>query len=173
MYNVMKIGGKDYMLEYSIEASLYSECIENLIDFFKNTASNENLNELTRGLSDKERKDIALESIQNSIKGISNIANVALKSFYAGLMKHHGRRGDRTVLSIDDAMDLMEEYFSDHKEDGTDNPYDLLSLCMKQMDEDGFFKKTGLEKLMTQIQEHPVKQNRATRRAKEKVTESK
>lgn len=32
MYKVLNIGGQEYKLEYSIEASLYADCISNLTD---------------------------------------------------------------------------------------------------------------------------------------------
>ena len=38
MYKTLTIGGKDYKLEYTIEASLYGDCIEKLITFISKTA---------------------------------------------------------------------------------------------------------------------------------------
>ena len=37
MYKILEIGGKEYKLEYTIEASLYDECVERLIKFLGKT----------------------------------------------------------------------------------------------------------------------------------------
>ena len=172
MYKPLTMGGKEYRLEYSIEATLYKDCVENLMEFFGNAYGLSGEEELTKGMSAKEAVELRVEMVKNSLKGMSNLANVCLTSLYAGLMKHHGRRGDKTVMSLDDTMDLMETYFEEHTEDGTGNSYDLLMLCFEQMNEDSFFDKTGLTKMFSQT-ESENKPNRATRRATAKATGSK
>lgn len=177
MYKVLNIGGKDYCLEYTIEASLYSDCTEKLVDFFGKTAATANIDQMTDGLSEEEKSKVQKEVLENQIKGLSNIPNTAMTLFYAGLIQYHGKRGDRTVMSIDDAKDIIARYFYEHQEDGTDNFYDVLTMCMDQMAEDGFFKRVGLEKVMAQSEEgiDTQKPNRAARRAqaKTKATENK
>ena len=152
MYSVLTIGGKEYRLEYTIEASLYDECTEKLISFMDKTTSSMKMNEpADADLSEKEIEVKAKEQemmLKRSISGISNLPQTALTIFYAGLMEHHGIDGDKTVLSKKDAKEIVKQYFNDHAEDGTDNFYDLLLICIQQMSEDGFFKRVGLEKIM-------------------------
>lgn len=169
MYKVLNIGGQDYKLEYTIEASLCEECTEKLIYFLGNTIGSTQV--LTDEMTDEEKEKATTTIIKNSISGISNLPQTALSIFYAGLLEHHGPSGNNTIRSKQDAKDLVKTYFKEHEEDGTDNFYDLLMICLEQMGEDGFFKRTGLEKMMAQSEDETVtKKNRAQRRAEAKTS---
>jgi len=110
----------------------------------------------------------------NKLKStITNIPRTAITLFYMGLLEHHGEDGDGTVTSFGDAKRLAKQYYIDHAEDGTDTPVDLINLCLEQMGEDGFFKRTGLEKVFSGAQkteESSATPNRAQRRANKKAS---
>lgn len=150
MYKILPIGGKDYKLEYTIEASLYGDCTESLIDFIGKTFAPSTEKELTEGMTDEEKLKTRQQLIKNSIKGISNLPKTALTIFYAGLMEYHGtgKKGDKTVCSIEDAKEILWDYFTEHESDGTGNYYDLLAVCLEQMGEDGFFDRSGLKQAL-------------------------
>lgn len=167
MYKVLNIGSQEYKLEYTIEASLCEECTEKLIYFLGNTIGSTQV--LTDEMTDEEKEKATTTIIKNSISGISNLPQTALSIFYAGLLEHHGPSGDNTIRSKQDAKELVKTYFREHEEDGTDNFYDLLMICLEQMGEDGFFKRTGLEKMLAQNEETPNK-NRAKRIAEAKAS---
>ena len=82
MYKILKIGGKDYKMEYSIEASLYADCTASLTGL---------MTEIQIAGDDKNVKKVVSE--------LSNIPQTTLTIFYAGLMEHHGvhPEGDGTV----------------------------------------------------------------------------
>lgn len=129
MYKILNIGGEEYKLEFSIEASLRSECIEKITEIMVVMSSvNED--------SAENRGDV--------LKGLSNIPNTALECFYSGLLEHHGYDGDGRVKSINDAKRLVITLFSDADESGYKNWNDILALCVDQMAEDGFFELIGL-----------------------------
>lgn len=170
MYKVLKIGDKDYKLEYTIEAALYDDCTASLIEFFSKTFGAAEIERISKDASDSEREMMAQAALKNGISGISNMPSLAITVLYAGLLEHHGtgRNGDGTVRNKEDAKDIAREYFIDHAEDGTDTFYDLFQICIEQMGEDGFFKRIGLEKMMNQNQ--AAKQNRAARRAQSRTS---
>lgn len=155
MYKVLQIGGKDYKLEYSIEASLYADCTTSLTGL---------MTEIQIAGDEK--------NIQKIISEISNIPQIALTIFYAGLMEHHGSHpdGDGKVPDIQSAKRLIAQYLKEHSDDETGNFYGIMQMCIEQMGEDGFFKLTGLEGMMNQLTQTAT-QNRATRRAKAKNSE--
>lgn len=132
MYKVLNIGGQDYKLEFSIEASLYADCVS----------------ELTNILT-----DVGIAGIQKDVKmiisGISNVPKVTLSMFYAGLMEAHGTHpdGDGKVPDINTAKKLITQYIKEHSEDGLGNFYNIMQMLIAQMEEDGFFKLIGLETL--------------------------
>lgn len=128
MYKVMNIGGKDYKVEFAIEAALYDGCVSAVMGLIGGIAV---------AASEKEIKGI--------IAGMANIPQTALTLFYAGLMEHHGDSGDRTIIQMSDAKNLIIQYFKEHPGDSF---YDVMNLMMDQMEEDGFFERVGLEKMM-------------------------
>lgn len=132
MYKLLKIGGKDYKLEYGIEASLFDDCAKSVMNMLVSTS----------GGTDRSLKEM--------VSGMSSIPNTALNAFYAGLLQYHGKHsdGDGTVPDLDTAKKLATQYMAEHKDDEQGNFYGLFSMCIEQMEEDGFFKLTGLETFM-------------------------
>ncbi len=154
MYKVLQIGGKDYKLEYSIEASLYADCTASLTGL---------MTEIQIAGDSKDIKRIVSE--------LSNIPQTTLTIFYAGLMEHHGVHpdGDGSVPDIQTAKHLIARYLKEHSEDDTGNFFGIMQMCIEQMGDDGFFKLTGLEGMMNQFNQ-TAKPNRATRRAEAKAS---
>lgn len=135
MYKIIAICGKDYKLEYTVEASLYEDCVETMLSLFSSMAVANNPEEAMKGLNGDERSR-AEQGIVSALKSQTyKIPQISLTLFYAGLMEHHGtgRNGDRTILSKDDAKDLVYQYFDEHKEDGMDTFADILTLCINQV----------------------------------------
>lgn len=154
MYKVLQINGRDYKLEYSIEASLYADCTSSLTGL---------MTEIQIAGDDKNIKKVISE--------LSNIPQTTLTIFYAGLMEHHGAHpdGDGTVPDIQTAKRLIAQYLKEHSEDETGNFFGILQMCIEQMGEDGFFKLTGLEGMMNQFSQ-ATKPNRVARRAEAKAS---
>lgn len=173
MYKVLEIGGKEYKLEYQMEAALYDECIERLISFMEKAFGGMDTDE-NADLTDEEIAERQERAMKKGIAGISNIPAVTLCVFYAGLLEHHGtgKNGDKSIRSKEDAKDVLRTYLEEHEEDGTGNFYDLLMICVNQMGEDGFFKRIGLEKMMGLDANQTTSLNRAQRRVKKKATET-
>lgn len=128
---ILTINGKDYQIEYTIEASLYGECAEAVMQFMQS---------LSEGQTEQD--------IKTMIKSMSDLPQTTLTMFYAGLLEHHGIEGDNSVPNKKAAKGLIKDYFNDHKEDGKDNFYDLMSVLIEQMANDGFFRQMGLEQLV-------------------------
>lgn len=127
---VIKIGNKEYKFEFTIEASLYGECTEALTAFLTNVGS-------------------AGTNLKEVLKSISDIPQTALTLFYAGLLEHHGEDGDGTVTTKKDAKRLIKQYFEDKKDTDEADFYAIMALMIEVMEEDGFFKRTGLERILT------------------------
>lgn len=127
----INVKGKEYQIEFTVEASLYGECAETVMRFMQ---------AMSEGQSAQDTKTI--------ISGMSNLPQITLTMFYAGLLEHHGIDGDNSVPNKKAAKALLKEYFSEHKADGHDNFYDLMSLLFDQMGEDGFFRQMGLTQIM-------------------------
>lgn len=154
MYKVLNISGKDYKIEFSVEASLYGECTEKVINLM--TAVNE----------DGDNAD----SIKAKFKGISDIPQVALSMFYAGLMEHHGtEEGDGEVPDKKTAKILLKSYIKENN----GNFWSVMEELLDQMGEDGFFKLIGLEEMMSPMtEEKEPKKPQDHKKKQPKVSES-
>ena len=163
MYKILTIDGKDYKLEYNVEAALYKNGIDRLIEFLGGTFGAQEGKEIVNGLPEKEKVETMQKLILNLKNEMTNLPNTALELFYMGLLEHHGPDGDGSILTMKDAKHLVSKLFAEQPEDGICDFATLLSMCTDQMGEDGFFKRTGLEKILAQSTVE--KPNRATRRA--------
>ena len=147
MYSTITIGGKDYRLEYSIEASLYADCTAKLVEFLSAAYGSSEISKNIRKV-DEEKRAVALRSVvREGLQAVANIPDVALTLFYAGLLQYHGIEGDKTVVSMRDAKKVVREYFEEHKDDDQGDFYSILQICIEQMGEDDFFRRIGLEKM--------------------------
>ena len=159
MYKVIKIEGKENKLEYTIEASLYEDCTQSVTDIMMDLTSN------------SEDRDI-----KGLMQTMSRVPQKAITVFYAGLLEYHGPEGDGTVTTFEEGKRLCIAYL---KEEGC-NWYDVLTMCLNQMGEDGFFKLVGLDTLFTtmtqpeaEAEAPKVTKVPQDRKKKEKVSENK
>lgn len=139
MYKELVVGNKTYRIEFSIEASLYSDCTERVFSFM-NALDNSG----AETLEEKENK------VKEMIKQTSELPMLALHMLYAGLMEHHGEDGDRSIMSLRDAKKVLKMYLIEHKDKGDGDYASLIALLIDQMGEDGFFNLIGIDKIMNQ-----------------------
>lgn len=170
MYKILTIGGKDYKLEYTVEAALYKDGIDRIVEFLGGALGIQGEEEITKDLSDEDKMKVRRQLLTNFRTEALDIPDTALTMFYAGLLEHHGADGDGSIVSKKDAKSLVKQLFAEQPEDGISDFAALLSVCLDQMGEDGFFKKTGLTKIMGESK--TPKPNRAARRAKAKQLET-
>lgn len=147
---VLNIGGNDYTIEYSIEASLCNECTEKVTG-------------LMVGLAEAENED----DIKGVVKSIADVPQTTLTMFYAGLLENHSDE----IKSMDDAKELVKTYLKEHREDGTGNFYALMELLIEQMGNDDFFSLIGLDKMFQT--EETKKQAKVPQDHKKKTTTKK
>lgn len=135
------IDRKEYTIEFSIEATLYNECTEKVMDLMVSAGvteaevSNENL-------GTKEKVQVMADAFK---KNISDVPQKALTLFYAGLLEHHGEFGDGTVLSIHEAKRLLVAYM---RENEGLTLYDIMNEMIEEMGKDHFFEKIGVDKMV-------------------------
>lgn len=152
---VINIDGKEYTVEFTIEASLYNECTEKVTG-------------LMYSIGEAQDK----EDIKKMITSMSDIPQTTLTMFYAGLMEHHGEDGDGSVKTKKDAKRLIKKYFEEHKEDETGNFYGVMEMLIGVMGDDGFFKQIGLEQAGNAQQTKAVKTPQDHKKKQTKVTDN-
>lgn len=123
----LTINGKEYNIEFTIEASLYNECTEKVVNLMTNimtSAENEN--------------------IKDMISSMSDVPQTTLTMFYAGLLENHSDE----IQSIADAKVLIKKLMKENEQ--YSNFYDIMQGLMECMSDDGFFKQIGLEQMMSE-----------------------
>jgi len=124
----LKIGGKNYTLEYCFEAVANEDCVEKVIKLFD-------------GMSKAGNK----EEVTETVKQIVGLPTTTISMFYAGLIENHGQDGDGTVLGSDEARKLLKLYFKENKDANDGNFYGMMQTILDCMGDDGFFKQIGLD----------------------------
>lgn len=145
------IGGKEYTIKFSVEASLYNDCTKTVLNSFVKAGKIE-------GTKDAD------EAINSLLDTLSDVPQRALTLFYAGLMENHGKRGDKSILSIEDAKEVLTDYiYESRDEEGKFGKTfsTVLGEMIEIMEEDNFFGMIGLDKMLTKTEDsEPKKRNR-------------
>jgi len=98
---------------------------------------------------------------ENAVKAYTDIADIVSTMFYAGCLKHN-------PIEESEVDDLLEEYF---EEDEERTVFGLLQDILKQMEEDGFFKQIGLDKIFNQTEEEKPKKTTRKKKTENLTTE--
>ena len=140
MYKILHINGEDYKFEFSVEASLYSDCVQKITNIMVDINSGQESSDMKRILA-----------------GFSDVPSTAVTCFFAGLLEHHGMHedGDSRVPNLRMAKKLAISMIRDENS-GIDNWYDIFTLCTEQMGEDGFFELIGLGEMLGERKKRPI-----------------
>lgn len=144
------VEGKEFTLEYTFEAAENQKCVDAMTDIFGGAM-------MTKI---DETKSEALQ-IRDFLMTISDLPRMAMDMFYAGLLENHGEVGDGTITSRLDAKRLYKQFCKENPDDTmAASYYGLITVISNQMEEDGFFKRTGLADIlenMNSVIEAPAK----------------
>lgn len=149
----LTIGGKEYTFKFSIEASLYSECTESVMNMFLSygEAQGEMASAVDVASEDVARaKSGVVEAFRKTFANMANIPQTALTLFYAGLLEEHSD----AIRSKNDAKKLLGQYISELDEKDR-NFYYVTNLMIEIMGEDHFFDLTGLTKILNAVGNAP------------------
>lgn len=141
MYRTFECDGKEYRLEYSIEAYLAKTP----------TADGRYASFVAPLLAVAEKLG------EEDLEAAMDIPSIAVSALYAGLLRWHGRgkNGDLTILSLEDAGELAMNIIDSHPDDEELGSFaGLMTMCLSQMEEDGFFKRLAMSE---KIQDHKKK----------------
>lgn len=151
---------KEYALEYTFEAAENQKCVDAMTDIFGGAM-------MTKI---DETKSEALQ-IRDFLMTISDLPRMAMDMFYAGLLENHGEDGDGTITSRLDAKRLYKKFCKENPEDAmATSYYGLITAISNQMEEDGFFKRTGLADILENMGNAVKEVKKPTDRKKKQPT---
>jgi len=145
------IGKEEYTIEFSLEATLYNECTEKIMDMITSAE----IVQAEIESDDIDVKEKTEKAVKTVISGMADIPQRALVLFYAGLLEHHGAEGDGSVKSKSAAKKLMLDYM---KENEGMTLYDIMNEMMEEIVNDHFFDLIGVEKMVKNVENQVQKQ---------------
>lgn len=143
----LTINGKEYTFKFSIEASLYNECTEAMMNMFLSfgEAQGEAESAAKSAETDEEKaRELVLSSFKKTFTSLANIPQTALTLFYAGLLEEHSD----SIRSKDDAKELLKHFIEEIENPDDKNYSYITNLMLECMGEDHFFDLTGISKLL-------------------------
>lgn len=131
----LKIGEKDYTLEYSFMAAEHNETVQKMF----NVVSGAYLIKKTN-LTGDNKEDIASAMIEGTGEMVADIPHIVKTAFYSGLLENHD-------VSQEEAYTLMKQYMKENKI-SFKKLFDDIKKCME---DDGFFDLSGLTEMMEEM----------------------
>lgn len=134
----LNIGDKEYVLEFSFQAAKHKQLINKMFKML--SGSYLGRSGLT-GAEDETKADRASALIDGVADMYAEMPDTVITAFYAGLMENNA------VMNEAEAGKLLKQYFKDSHDESATFPgmFDLIKECMQ---DDGFFKLTGLDKML-------------------------
>lgn len=128
----IKIGDKEYILEFTYEAADCKDHVQNMFNVISGAY-------IVRraGTEDVQESDAMRAVIDGSSEMVADIPRICRIGFYAGMLENH-------EVSMDEAKELMKQYMKENKL----SFYRLFEDLKKWMEEDGFFDLSGLNEMI-------------------------
>lgn len=154
---IIKVNNKEYKIEYTFEAAHNKKCVDTCWNQFTGAGMMRNaaLNELED--SDATNKVMTLDSI---IGFMSDIPETVITLLYAGLLEYHGPDSDDPVINTGrDARNLYKQFCKENPDSELASDMEMFNAIKVQMEEDGFFKRIGLESFMEQMRQAELQED--------------
>lgn len=142
----LTIGGNDYKIEYSFEAAEYKDCVDKA---FKILSGGYLMRR--NGIPDDDspvaerKREMAAAFVDGTGDMLSDIPKIAVTFLYGGLLENN------PVASEAEAKELFKQFVKENPNDERASFFGMYAFLRDCMEEDGFFKLTGLEKMIAEM----------------------
>ena len=149
---ILTIGGKDYKVEYSFEAAEYKDCVDKAFKVVSGSYM------VRRGNFDKDDKRAMMEMvIDGTADMVSDLPSVVPSFLYAGLIENN------KIVDEREAKALFKQFIKENPDDDRASFYGMFDYLKQCMEEDGFFKLTGLDKLVEKMNQEAEPQSKSVK----------
>ena len=139
---ILTIGGKDYKVEFSFEAAEYKECVDRVFKVISGSYIMKN------GPSeDGEKVSMASAIMDGTSDMISDVPKIAVTALYAGLLENNPVENEQA------AKTLFKQFVKENPDDERASFWGMYDFMRDCMEEDGFFKLTGMDKVIGKLNE--------------------
>ena len=147
----LKIGEKDYTLEYSFMAAEHNETVQKMFNVVSGAYLIKKVN-ITKEQNEKEemaKEEMAIAMIEGTGEMVADIPHIVKTAFYSGLLENHN-------VSQEVAYALMKQYMKENKVSFR-KLFEDIKACME---DDGFFDLSGLTEMLEEINKNVEEQTK-------------
>lgn len=136
---LIKVGNKEYQLEFTFEAAECRELVQKMFNVMSMSYLYKDMNaDELDGESNKKMKIGVL--FNGASEMVADIPHICYIAFYAGLLENN-------PVSEEESRKLMKDYMKENKLSFAA----LFENLKKYMEEDGFFDLSGLNKMLADM----------------------
>ena len=140
--NILTIGGKEYKVEFSFEAAEYKDCVDRVFKIVSGSYLMKN------GPSeDGEKVSMATAIMDGTSDMVSDIPKIAVTVLFAGLLENNPVENEQAAKA------LFKQFVKENPDDERASFWGMYDFLRDCMEEDGFFKLTGMDKVIAQMSE--------------------
>lgn len=139
---ILTIGGKEYKVEFSFEAAEYKDCVDRVFKIVSGSYLMKN------GPSeDGEKVSMATAIMDGTSDMVSDIPKIAVTVLFAGLLENNPVENEQAAKA------LFKQFVKENPDDERASFWGMYDFLRDCMEEDGFFKLTGMDKVIAQMSE--------------------
>ena len=136
---ILKIGEKEYTLEYSFMAAEHKDTVQKMFNVVSGAYLIKRAG-FTEETTETKKEDIAGAMIDGTGEMIADIPHIVRTAFYSGLLENH-------EVSEEEAYALMKQYMKENKISFR-KLFEDIKECME---DDGFFDLSGLTEMIEEM----------------------
>lgn len=136
----LNIGSKEYIIEFSFEAAEYKDCVDKAFKILSGAYLMKR-----SAAAEQDKASVAAAYVDGTADMVSDIPSVSMTFFYAGLLEHNPVEDEKAARA------LFKQFMKENPEDEKASFFGLYEFLKTCMEEDGFFKLTGLDKMIAQM----------------------
>lgn len=156
---LLTIGGNEYKVEFSFEAAEYKDCVDKVFKVVSGGYI------MKRGITGKEDKsEMATAIMDGTADMFSDMASLSITCLYAGLLENNPVEDEKAARA------LFKQFVKENPDDERATFPGMYEFLKKCMEEDGFFKLTGLDKYLKDMSEAMEKAIKEAEKEKEQST---
>ena len=153
---LLTIGGNEYKVEFSFEAAEYKDCVDKVFKVVSGGYI------MKRGITGKEDKsEMATAMMDGTADMFSDMASLSITCLYAGLLENNPVEDEKAARA------LFKQFVKENPDDERATFPGMYEFLKKCMEEDGFFKLTGLDKYLKDMSEAMEKAIKEAEKEKE------
>ena len=156
---LLTIGGNEYKVEFSFEAAEYKDCVDKV---FKVVSGGYIMKSGITGKEDKS--EMATAMMDGTADMFSDMASLSITCLYAGLLENNPVEDEKAARA------LFKQFVKENPDDERATFPGMYEFLKKCMEEDGFFKLTGLDKYLKDMSEAMEKAIKEAEKEKEQST---